>query len=382
MLRDKTRIRKTSLAAFTLVELMIAIAIIGVLLGLALPAVQAIRESSRLTHCKNNLRQLTIGIANFESSNRQLPIGTLGFSDAFNFDLYGNWLEPNSEFFWKRSQHTSFAVQILPFVEQQNLFRNVDPVLLNRRQLLYESPGFLAGNFSWFGDTSNFVDVATTVVSFLHCPTDNMQASSEDSSLIVFGGAQPTYQRERDLDGFAWIGLTTGYLDELPLGVYDEAMKENFTLTNYLGCSGAHSGGTTDNIEMTRFQGMMGSRLPIRLRDVKDGLSNTVLLGESIGGIENMRRASSQSWAIGGLARMRGKIPWMLRIHPRQWHWRHLGNIQDSSAYGFGSKHSTTVNFAFGDGSVHSISRDIDWLVLYEIAGIADGSVIETLDPF
>ena len=58
-----------------MVELLVVIALIGVLLALLIPAVGAARESSRRTTCKNNLRQLGLGLQSFESANKKLPPG-------------------------------------------------------------------------------------------------------------------------------------------------------------------------------------------------------------------------------------------------------------------------------------------------------------------
>ena len=60
---------------FTILELIVVIAIIGILVALLLPAIQAARESARKTSCRNNLHQIGIGMHNYESSYRRLPPG-------------------------------------------------------------------------------------------------------------------------------------------------------------------------------------------------------------------------------------------------------------------------------------------------------------------
>ena len=112
---------------FTLVELLVVISVIGVLISMLLPAVQAARESARRLQCTNNIRQLALAALNYESNYGQLPPSATydpvkqqdwvsGQAGLFEYDvidpLVGN--------------PYSWAVVLLPYLEQQNLYDSFD----------------------------------------------------------------------------------------------------------------------------------------------------------------------------------------------------------------------------------------------------------------
>lgn len=107
-------------AGLTLVELLVVVAIIALLCGLLLPAVQAARESSRSIQCRNNLRQLGIGLHGYAGQHQRFPPGAEG-ADAATFGQL------------KPGRTGSFLVPLLPFLDLQPVFdgcdRSVDTVM-------------------------------------------------------------------------------------------------------------------------------------------------------------------------------------------------------------------------------------------------------------
>lgn len=101
--------------AFTLVELLVVIAIIGILVSLLLPAVQAAREASRRIKCQNQLKQLALGIENYEDSLKVFPA-----SGIVDTTLYKTSYESRS------GTMMSWIVLTLPYFEQSALHSKFD----------------------------------------------------------------------------------------------------------------------------------------------------------------------------------------------------------------------------------------------------------------
>jgi prepilin-type N-terminal cleavage/methylation domain-containing protein len=153
LLRSPVMFRK--LRGFTLVELLVVIAIIGVLVALLLPAVQSARESARRAKCVNNLKQIVLGVHNYETSHRTFPIG--------HYDCcYGTWL-----------------LSLLPYIEQNALYQQyVRPGAM-------EGFGGASGGDIRYGTAVN-LPVTRTQIAVYTCPSDIKSANASVISGVTF----------------------------------------------------------------------------------------------------------------------------------------------------------------------------------------------------
>lgn len=157
-----------SINGFTLVELLVVISIVGVLIGMTLPAVQSVREAARRSTCANNLRQFALAIQNYESAFKTLPPGRIGCDDSAEGVLPDCPIGLTPQ----QKNGASGIVSILPQLEQQNLY---DEINLREGGLWNRD----VDDISWYyGFENKYVAVKKTF-PLLYCPDCQTREISE-----------------------------------------------------------------------------------------------------------------------------------------------------------------------------------------------------------
>jgi prepilin-type N-terminal cleavage/methylation domain-containing protein/prepilin-type processing-associated H-X9-DG protein len=190
---------------FTLIELLVVISIIGILVGLLLPAVQSAREAGRRTQCQNNMRNIALGILNYVNSKNVFPPAGVFGEDATTFAQLtsGNAPDPTQSvvptYFPSPSGAPrgvpmySWVVPVLPYIDNQEFF--------NQWTFNYNPQGSTAAvNANYFdgfagtppylqpGQASNW-KIGSTAIGILRCPDDNTyQPDQGNLSYAVNGG--------------------------------------------------------------------------------------------------------------------------------------------------------------------------------------------------
>ncbi|MBX3418499.1 MAG: DUF1559 domain-containing protein [Pirellulaceae bacterium] len=179
-------------AGFTLIELLVVIAIIGILIGLLLPAVQAVREAARRTSCANNMRQVGIAMLNYESALQMFPPGSVSKQNPY---------DPGTP--WTFYRWSTLAM-LSPYLENTAAYD-----LLDLSKPLYNAS---------FGVTpENIPGVQVMVPTFL-CPSDSSRRLHPDFGPTNYsfcagtgmGGGTPI-----DTDGAFYVNSKTRIRDVL-----------------------------------------------------------------------------------------------------------------------------------------------------------------------
>jgi prepilin-type N-terminal cleavage/methylation domain-containing protein/prepilin-type processing-associated H-X9-DG protein len=355
--------------AFTLIELVVVIAILAVLMAMLLPAVQKVREAAARLSCSNNLKQIGLALHGFHDDNGFLPPGMvtqLNIQDSY---------------------HTGFT-DLLPYLEESNLHRLYD----------YDVP--------WY-DQANYAAVKQEVKIF-YCPSNRTRGSIDLTPYMQqWGAAMPPSVGACDyvLCKGANAGLT-GDPSKIPpqaRGLFNISQADS----------------TVDN---GQFKWGPTPRFRVRFTDITDGLSSTFAIGEAAGGnsfyvaadINNPSQPATepfidgpavmdQAWAVASLGDP--QHPWYAGLFgvtaqfglppdPQDEPMNHrpvtptiVGS--DSSGFnaagrdrvsGFRSIHPNGCNFLYADGAVRWVGQTIDPAVYRALSTYAGGEVIVGAD--
>jgi len=349
---------------FTLIELLVVIAIIAVLIALLLPAVQAAREAARRTQCTNNLKQIGLGMLNFESANTYLPQGPYdgdpnavtagGAADSTGYPQNGpccNAASPNG---WNQ------FFKILPYIEGQQLYNMANfsvPAIYQSRPANYD------------GETT----VANQTLAWFDCPTRRVNYKS--------GSNPATALSHMDYAGCAGFyygsiyGCGGGALTPAPPngGALPKGADNTYNHGQHPGDRGAIVWGGVGWVR--------------RLGDFKDGTSNSIIVAE--------KALAPQVWGSnGGDNEMWQNSGWDQDCI--RYHFAPTSDAQVAAYAGvcntpskpfdsttgtvwpnqMGGPHSSGVNVLLTDGSVRMIKYSVDPGVFRMLSVIDDGGVL------
>jgi type II secretory pathway pseudopilin PulG len=319
--------------AFTLVELLIVIALLGLMIGIMLPAIEAARESSRAAACRNNLKQIGLALANYESVHEHYPMGAEGRNDPVlsPAPMYGfSW--------WPR---------VLPFLEQGDLVEQLDAVGANAAYILL-SPrnGSVVNRFA---------------PAFWFCPSSPVE---KFVSVGDFQVAAPSYA-----------------------GISGAANYDGFYEPRVSRCcrsEGQISGG-----------GILIPNDAIGVHHIPDGLSNTLVVGEQSNFAftdsaqpKRIGAAFVVGWLTGtralGVPPNYGDWLWpsynlaTVRYKLNEQRYNLPGIFEDIGANNpLLSPHAGIVNLLYSDGSVHATADSLDVAILKSAATRDDATPVD-----
>jgi len=324
---------------FTLVELLVVIAIIGTLVALLLPAVQSARDAARRAQCQSNIKQLCLATLNYESAHDELPTGARRDLDGGNNLL-------NKE---------NWAILILPYIEQQALYDRYDFTVINEHR--------------------NNWPVLQTILSVQQCPSDedldHLQIPRKGNGNHV-PMARGSYR------------ANTGRCGP-PHGAKWDSPGAVGTATSLQWLGPFHAIGIKE-----RGRPYPNSIKATKMKEITDGFSNTLFLGESTNRTPTV--VTDQGLVYASVGRRpfwayTSRYYNTVCVYPES---RTIigdfarcdlvGGPGGSNACkhgGWGSLHPGGLHYSFGDGSVSFINTDINMDTLAKMASMKGGEVIE-----